>query len=690
MKTARVRTVGGVPRIEVDGKPTRARLFWGGASASPVPIGAEREITFSFVAPLTTQTGTIHFRFGRELGKVGVRGVRIVEAGSGRVVLGAEPAWKVWPPTEESHVEFGAGGFVAHVVAPPPGKEWPDFHVFHEHQLKLTKGKIYQVSLSAEATPARSLTVALYQPGTSYTFLAGPSVQFESQVKLAAAVGVNIVSFEVALPWPAPGEPLDFQASDAACERVLAANPKALLLPRIGVYPPPHWLKSHPDDVMRWDDGDHGGGMASAASVAYQRDGAEHLSALVTHLEATFGERMIGYHPTGQNTGEWFWMDSWTGALPGYTACDRTAWDAWRAAQKLPPAPVPTPAERKAKTPSPTVVDFHRFLSETIADAALVMASAVRNASKGKKLSLLFYGYGFEFAPMPSGPANSGHYALHKLLTSPAVDIICGPFSYFDRSIGGVGPVMSAAESVLAAGKLWLNEDDTRTYLAKERTFPGWDSGADTLEGTLGVLRRNLAQNACRNHATWWMDLPGTGWFDDPKLWEEIRRFAAWDDYFLAHPTPFKPEIALVLDETTAYQLSPNAAQNAPLSTTRKALGLVGAPYGQYLLTDVLAGTCPAKVLVVLTTSQRIALERRATGKALVFVDEKGVTTEVLRAACRAAKVHLYTQTDAVVFANEPLIAVHAVKDGPVTVTPRRGGKPVTLTLKKGETALLL
>jgi hypothetical protein len=95
-------------------------------------------------------------------------------------------------------------------------------------------------------------------------------------------------------------------------------------------------------------------------------------------------------------------------------------------------------------------------------------------------------------------------------------------------------------------------------------------------------------------------------------------------------------------------------------------------------------------VLVVLTTSQRIALERRANGKALVFVDEKGVTTEALRAACRATKVHLYTQTDAVVFANEPLIAVHAVKDGPVTVTPRRGGKPVTLTLKKGETALLL
>lgn len=651
-----------------------------------MPIGAEREIVFSFVAPLTTQTATIHFRFGQELGSATVRQLRIVEEGSGRVVLGAEPSWRVWPPTEASQVSFGEGGFVAQIVAPPPGKEGPDFHVYHEHQLALAKGKTYRVTLRASATPNRNLTVALYQPGTTYTFLAGPSVQFESQVKLAASAQVNIVSFEVALPWPEPGQQPDFRASEAACERVLAANPKALLLPRIGVYPPPHWLKSHQDDVMRWDDGDHGGAIASAASVAYQRDGAERLTALIQHLEERFGSQTIGYHPTGQNTGEWFWMDSWTGTLPGYAPCDRVAWDAWQRAQKRPPAPVPTPTERRAAKPTDNVIAFNRFLSESIADAALTMARAVRKASKGKKLSLLFYGYGFEFAPMPSGPANSGHYALHKLLASPDVDILCGPFSYFERSVGGVGPVMSAAESVLAAGKLWLNEDDTRTYLAKERTFPGWDSGADTRENTLGILRRNLAQNACRNHATWWMDLPGTGWFDDPTLWEEMRKFAVWDDYFLAHPTPFQPEIALLLDETAVYGLAPHPKQNAPLSTTRKALGLVGAPYGQYLLGDVLAGKCPAKVWVVLPTSRRAALERAAgKDKTLVWVDEKGVTTEQLRAVARAAKVHLYTQTDAVIFANGPLVAVHAVSDGPVTVTARRG-KPVTQHLTKGET----
>lgn len=682
-----MRTVGGVPRIEVDGKPLRARLFWGGANSLPVPVGASRTITFTFRAPLTTETATLHFRFGQELGTVQVSNVRITDTTSKATVLGEEQHWNVWPPTEKGRVTVTDNGFQAQVVAPPKGTAWPDFHVFHDATLRLVKNRLYRVTLTASAEPARGLTIALYQPGTTYTPLAGPSEPFEHQIKLAAQAGVHLVSFEAALPWPAPGEAPDFRAAEAACERVLSANPKALLLPRIGVYPPPHWLQAHPDAIQRWDDGPHEATIASATSDAYRRDGAERLTALIRHLESRFGEQLVGYHPTGQNTGEWFWMDSWTGALPGYAPCDKVAWDAWRGTA----TPLPTPTERRAPVPSPTVIAFHQFLSESMAETALTMARAVRQATGGKKLSLLFYGYGFEFAPMPSGPANSGHYALRKLLASPDVDILCGPFSYYDRQSGGSGPVMSAADSVLAAGKLWLNEDDTRTYLAKERTLPGWDSGADDLAHTLGILTRNLAQNACRNHATWWMDLPGTGWFDDPQFWAVMRDFAKIDDWFLKHPMPFRPEVALILEERAVYPLSkPNPA----LSLQRGELGRMGTPYSQYLLDDVLAGRCPAKLLVVvlaqtLTAERRAALARVAKGKTLLFVEEKALPAAELRAQARSLKIHLYTQTDAIVFANGPLVAVHALTEGPLTLTLRPGGQPLALTLKRGETRVL-
>ncbi|NQT20218.1 MAG: hypothetical protein HQ592_10980 [Planctomycetes bacterium] len=42
------------------------------------------------------------------------------------------------------------------------------------------------------------------------------------------------------------------------------------------------------------------------ASPEYPRDAAERLAALVSHLEEKFGGSMAGYHPCGQNAGEWF------------------------------------------------------------------------------------------------------------------------------------------------------------------------------------------------------------------------------------------------------------------------------------------------------------------------------------------------------------------------------------------------
>ena len=33
-------------------------------------------------------------------------------------------------------------------------------------------------------------------------------------------------------------------------------------------------------------------------------------------------------------------------------------------------------------------------------------------------------------------------------------------------------------------------------------------------------------RNALRNFGTWWMDLGASGWFNDPGMWEEMKRLA--------------------------------------------------------------------------------------------------------------------------------------------------------------------
>ena len=345
---------------------------------------------------------------------------------------------------------------------------------------------------------------------------------------------------------------------------------------------------------MTWEDGSQQR-YAVVASPVYRRDAAARVAALVEHLESKFGDRMAGYHPCGQNTGEWFYQDTWENRLNGYAPADTKGWRtwlrarygsdaalqaAWRdAAATLDAAAVPTPAQRRA---SPTgvlhapatqkaLIDFADFQQQAMADLVCELAHAARQASRGRKLVVFFYGYAFEFGTIRLGPATCGHYALRRVLDCPDIDVLCSPIAYFDRGIGGSAPAMTAAESVALAGKMWLVEDDTRTYLGSGG-FPGQYEGARDLAETRTMLRRNLAEEATRNFATWWMDLGMTGWFNDPRMWEEMKGFEPVDRLFLERPTAFRPEVAAVIDERSMLETSASAW------TVTAARHLRGAP----------------------------------------------------------------------------------------------------------------
>ena len=160
---------------------------------------------------------------------------------------------------------------------------------------------------------------------------------------------------------------------------------------------------------------------------------------------------------------------------------------------------------------------------------------------------------------------------------------------------------MTAAESVALAGKMWLVEDDTRTYLGTG-AFPGWQDGVDTIEETVELLLRNTAQCALRNFGTWWMDLGATGWFDDPRMWDEMNRLKALDEPLLRKPIPFRPEVALVIDERSMMRVAAggDAVTRPGVYEVRRAAARMGTPYGQYLLDDVIAGRVSAKLYVFL------------------------------------------------------------------------------------------
>jgi len=666
---------GGVPQIHVDGQPVRARMFFGRPDVSHSPIGPEgRLIEFTFRATEDEpQKATMHFRFGNGPGEIVLDDVRVVEVDTGRETLPAvdfedgltrfDQDWCTWPPDMQNTVgrweaTHGAGrngttGLRIALTEPPDGK-WPDFHVYHQPNLCIRRGRQYRVSVWARSTVRRGLRIGFYRPGKVFVPLGAMPGCFDDQIRMAASAGIDFVSFPVGRIWTGPGTTPDYSRVDALCQRVLDANPKALLLPRISMEPPNWWKKAHPDHVMVWEDGPRERGFA-VASEQYRQDASAQLTALVRHLEATFGDHVAGYHPSGHNTGEWFYQDTWQHKYHGYSKVTTLAWREWlrrtygtdavlqaawgRADAAIATSDPPSPEARHAhphgafRDPASerAIIDFNLFQQEAMADCVRALAKAVREASDGRKLVVFFYGYVFEFGAVANGPAMSGHYALRRVLESPDIDILCSPISYDDRGLAESAPCMTAAESVSLAGKLWLNEDDTATFLSSG-TFPGHRERVDTFEGSAAQMARNTAQEACRNFGTWWMDLGGTGWFRDERFWQLMRDLERIDLPLLAGPVPFRPPVAVVLDERSVMFVAErgNSVTTPLLRECRGVLARTGVPYGQYLLDDVTAGRVQADVYAFLcpwslTEAQRQAVLRATRGKVRLWCYAPGL-----------------------------------------------------------------
>lgn len=621
--TVRVQNTPGGPQIHLNGTPIPPRFFFGSMNSGSVRAKPEwQEFSFDFRPGVAVvRTGTLHFRFSQTPGEVWLADVRLRDAQTGEDVLPvgsfATPEalaqnWSTWPLADANTVgkwEVAQGALHITLTSPPGGGNWPDFH-FHSHTaLSFAADRTYRCTFRTRATPEQELRPSLYNVvGGVWNPIGGPPGSFLSQIALARDAGVNLVSFSAPSCWSPPDQPQNWESLDQLCRQIIAVNPEVLLVPRVGADAPKWWLERHPQTTMVFD-GNQVGDHASVSDRTYRADACAHLEKICQHLAEAFPGNFAGVHPCGQHTGEWFYERSWTNQVSGYDPATLAAFRGWLKAQGDPQADtatVPTADERRAhpngllRDPARErrLIDFARFQQQEMATFVTEMAAACRKGTGGQKLVVFFYGYLFEFPPLPTGAPTSGHYALSTVLKSKDIDILCSPISYYDREWLGTSPCMSAAESVNQAGILWLNEDDSRTYLDPRRQEHAQEGGLVDLLQTQQVMLRNTAQEALRGFGCWWMDLPAQGWFNDARIWEEMVRLHPVDEAMARRTKRFTPDIAAILDEDSMCHLpGGSAAFVRPLVyDARASLGRSGAPYGQYLLDDALAGKVPAKL----------------------------------------------------------------------------------------------
>jgi beta-galactosidase len=452
----------------------------------------------------------------------------------------------------------------------------------------------------------------------------------EPQVRLAAAAGVHLYSFCLPWPWEDPNTEPDYAVGEGYMDAFVAADPEALFIPRIRCEGPDAWLEAHPEAKVKYADGTRPM-MSSMASGLWWETLGTGLRRALRHFEnGPHGDRIIAYHPAGQNSNEWFHHEYWLHG-PDHGEANQAGFRKWLEAKyatpddlarawgqpgmkfadaRVPAAPAPAPegapfAAFCAASEEQDRLDFQEYTNLLVADRVCGIARIIKEATDRRKAVVLFYGYLQEM----HGP-ESGHFALDPVLRSPDVDILSSPLSYMDRQSGGCGGFMTAVDSVAAHGKLWVVENDYRTHSINVAELPEWitEEGlgprSPDLPRTLGVIRREHGAMLAHRCGTWWMDLIAAGAYGDPAVWEEIGGTLAplWEER-AARPTPFRPDAAVIIDEASLRTLRcpPGAgmACYSPvydhlLRKARAAFARAGADVGWYSLADFIEGLVPA------------------------------------------------------------------------------------------------
>jgi len=679
--TAEVRRVGGSVLLFVDGKPKTPLMFFGwahGRRPTVVTLSKEwRQVHVSFIAPEDNEGNCgVHVRVSTGPGTVWVDDARFYEgpfapqAKNDQLQCGdwecdretAEKAWVLFVKREvgaKADWTFDtttchAGKQSCKVAIEHPGKAPWHVHLY-QSGLSVKKGKRYTFSVWLKGDHDRQAEIQALHHGPPWTIYSGreDSPTFE-EFRLAAGAGVHMHSFGIGMPWPKPGEQPDFARVDEAIEQVLRADPDGLLLPRFGVHPPGWWYDAHPDEALKFDDGSRR--PVCAASQIWRTEMVEHVRRLVAHCEQKYGDHMLGYHPCAQHTGEWFYPKTWHARHSGFSPAMQRGFAAWlkrkygtvaalRKAWARPDAAfetvtVPT-VEQRARASRGSfrdpaterwIIDFYTYQQVAMVEPLELIAPVIKRQTDRRKLVVLFYGYYFEISGLPLGPQTSGHLALGRLLECPDVDIVCSPISYGDRGLGGIGAFMAPVDSVRLHGKLWLNEDDTRTHLTPKNSGYG---RVDTPQHTHWVHQRNFGQIFPRRMACWYMDLGGTGWLAGKDIWDQIDLLRRIYDEHLAAPAPWSPEVAVIIDEASPCYLACNATIMNPLASgLRRQLYRMGAPLSLYLLSDLVAGRVPpvrAYLFVGcfhMTSQVRQAIAKQLQGRTTVWFYGSGYLSD--------------------------------------------------------------
>ena len=494
----------------------------------------------------------------------------------------------------------------------------------------------------------------------------GSGRYMKEQVTLAAQAGVHLYSLPLRHRRMKGGERIDFADSDALMDAFIQIDSQALFILRLFVGPHGSWKEWNDipaEEFQQFADGTQGRHVSMASSLFDEPTNAD-MANLIRHYETSpYGKRIVGYHPGGPNS-EMF-HDHYRTKGPDYSEANHRRFRQWLKTQYRTDQPLqkawanpdvtlgraPIPRFESGRFPmhgagaeeisvfydlpaEQNWVDFSVYSSDIVADKIIDWARLIKRETQGNKLAVFFYGYTFE---LPG--SFSGHYRLERVLACPEVDILASPYSYHDRFAGGAGGFMSPVDTVAAHGKLWINEDDSRTSALDPALIPShfslFDKRAENLHQSVNLLERNLAAIQVHRAGTWWMDLVSAGAFNHPAFWSMLEERMPLYDAVYRRPKPYRPEVAVLVDEESKFYVKSDWDANYwTLVRLRDEAAKTGAAVGYYSLQDFIHGVAPQCKAYVFANAFYLTEEQGAAIRARL-VREKATAVWVYAPAYR-------------------------------------------------------
>lgn len=536
--------------------------------------------------------------------------------------------------------------------------------------------------------------------------------------------------------WTAPNT-YDFSSVEETLRYTLGDNPSGYVLLRINVNTPYWWREENPEELTLMENG--ATVMQSVFSEKWIADVKTFFERLKEYLDGSkYRDNVIAWQIGGMQTEEWlapiFWGNDY--AESDFSKVAQRAFAAWCEEkyhtvavmnekfhsnyESFAEIAIPSREKRDRREIEPIVdrevnaevTEYYRFFSASYAKAISALCRYVKQIFNRDMFVGCFYGY------IGQLDCRFGHSAIKTLLQCDEIDFFASPFTYVENMKTPRDWFFhSAMKTCDSVNKLWFMEADIRTSETKglfvypenycdtdnERMNGSIWFGPETEEESIWNLQRTFAKVLTAGTAFWWFDMWG-GWYKTDNMMRFMQK--ALETYHNCD-IPFESvsEIAVILDQESSYGLNTRCFRERVYNCLLQ-LGSVGAPHDVYLKGMVSKEQLQGYKLVLYLAPYELSLE---DCEIIQTLSKSGVNvlTEVaadkLREYCIQSGVHLYSDKENVVYANNQYICILAAEEGEHTLVMKKDcvlqsfltgeiyrtqDKKLTLSLCKNESRL--